>query len=719
MRTIFSAFCLVLLLLPKFPCSAEEVGTQDASAAHPEPAREANIHWAFVPIKPVSVPEAVDSSWSASAIDRFIRADHERRGLASVGQSDPLSLLRRLRFDLTGLPPTIEEIAAIERDSSPKAFTALVDNLLASSDFGVHWGRYWLDVVRYADSFGSTKNFVFTQAWKYRNYVIDSFNADKPFDLFLREQIAGDLLPADEVPDPVEALKGTGFLTLGCRNLNEMDPAIYRAEEVAEQLETFGRAMMGLTLGCARCHDHKTAPIPSQDYYALAGIFYSTEPLSGFGRFPSGVNTRHRNDLLIVLDDTVENAANVARDAAMLRELLEVLNRQVKELSDLRRDIEDADPYDADAVTQLNEAIDAKKSIYEDASQMFMNAHDLAMGVRDAEHCGDVPIQLGGDPGSPDDVVIRAFLPDLAEIVSHDFLASSTPDLPTNESGRLQLARWLTRPDHPLVARVMVNRIWGQLFGRGIVPTVDNLGPSGDFPTHPQLLDFLATEFIKSSYSIKHMIRIIVLSRVYQQATRADARNAEIDPDNVYLWQARPRRLNVESIRDAMLWASGTLEPARPEGSLLSAEFRTVEALLVKMKTETFLEMPYRTAYLPVLRSALPDTFQVFDFAPPEQVCGRRNVTTVAPQALYFMNNSLVIALSTKAAEQLLEKTTDSKERFLHVYLDTVGRSPTEDEIQRMQDYVDKALACGQSELSAWTDLYHGQFGSVEFFYRN
>ena len=345
-------------LLVGLVCVACSVDGQLSGAENEQPGTSATeseeqSHWAFTPLGQVRIPQVAEPAWAATPIDRFIRAEHEARGLASTGQADPLSLLRRLRFDLTGLPPTREEIAAIRANSSAEAFSSLVDQLLDAPGFGEHWGRYWLDIVRYTDSFGSTKNEIFPLAWKYRNYVIDSFAADKPFDVFLREQIAGDLLPREEVNDPGAALTATGFLTLGCRNLNEMDPAAYRAEEVAEQIDTFGRSMMGLTLGCARCHDHKTAPIPASDYYALAGVFYSTQPHSGFGRFPPGISTKRRYDLLLALDESPEYPQEFTRDVRMSRELLEVLAGQVFELQNLKRELEDADPYDAVAIDKV------------------------------------------------------------------------------------------------------------------------------------------------------------------------------------------------------------------------------------------------------------------------------------------------------------------------------------------------------------------------------
>ena len=509
------------------------------------------------------------------------------------------------------------------------------------------------------------------------------------------------------------------FQLVACRNLaffinaRKGKPQFFPIE-IASQ-----RCTMGLTLGCARCHDHKTAPIPTTDYYALAGVFYSTQPLGGFGRFPPGIRTQRRYDLLMSLDLNPANASDFSRDMRMLRELLEVLAAQIQELQKARREIEDSDPYDADALKKLNEKLAAKSGLAFQANKQLLDTHDVAMGVRDAPQCKDICVQHGGDPKLAGDTVRRAFLPQLAEQVSTDFLATSSPNLTSEQSGRLQLARWLTQPEHPLVARVMVNRVWGQLFGRGLVRTVDNFGPSGDVPTHPALLDYLALDFVESGYSIKNLIRHIVLSRVYQQSTVSSSRNMQIDPGNVYLWRMKPRRLDVEAIRDTMLQISGKLDQKRPDGSLLPSDINLVDDLLLTKKVEDFLELPHRTVYLPVLRRALPDTFQAFDFAPPEQVCGRRDVTTVPTQALYFMNNSLVIQQAKTAAERLLDETEDLQLRAERVFLHTVGRPPTDLELARTQDYVTEALSLGQSENSAWTDLYHAQFGSAEFFYRN
>ena len=593
----------------------------------------------------------------------------------------------------------------------------MIDQLLASSQFGEHWGRYWLDVVRYADSFGSVKNWVFPLAWKYRNYVLDSFAEDKPYDQFLREQVAGDLLAQSPEQDGKQARIATGFFTLGCRNLNDMDVEHHRAEEVGEQIDAFGQAMLGLTLACARCHDHKTAPISLSDYYALAGVFYNTQPLAGFGRFAPGIRARRRADLLLSLASNPQDAGDWLRDARMLTELLEVIDDQMIELANRRRELEDADPFDEKAHKSLSERIGKKNELFYQANKHLRDANELAMGVRDAEQCQDMCIHEGGDPHNLGERVPRTFLPQLAEHVSAELATLATSPIPAGASGRRRLAKWLTHPDHPLVARVMVNRVWAQLFGRGLVRTVDNLGPSGDPPTHPKLLDHLAVEFVETGWSIKQLIRTIVLSRTYRQSTVSDAANIATDPDNVYLWRMTPRRLDVEAIRDAMLTVSGKLDPSRPEGPLFPPELFSVDDW--KEGADKFLSQPYRTVYLPVFRRALPDMYRTLDFAPPEQVCGRRDVTTVPTQALLFMNNPLVKEYAASAAERVLAESHDDVRRVEPAFLATVSRSPSADEVRATTDYVGNALAAGQTEISAWTDVYHAQFGCAEFLYRN
>lgn len=657
--------------------------------------------WAFqLPQK--SLATRVDT-WSQNPIDRFIAEHWEKEGLRPVSIADSYSFLRRVSFDLVGLPPSQQMISQI--DTSVDTSESIVDQLLASPQFGERWARHWLDVVRYASSVGSTRNYVFSYAWRYRNYVIDSLNADKPYDQFVREQVAGDLLPADSEQQRIDHVLATGFLGLGVRNLGEQDAKILRSEEIAEQIDTLGRAFLGLNLICARCHDHKFAPISTEDYHGLAGIFQSTEILSGFGRLGKRRSTVSRNDLLVLAAAAPRDEFQQAQRA--LTAELEEMQEEIEYWQLQKRVLEDAEPFDKKALEQCFATMRELKEKWRKLNASLAVKFPLAMAVRDTSTVANVRIQIGGDPYKLGPEVQRGFL---------EALHSGDP-IPADSSGRMELAKWLSSRNNPLVARVFVNRVWHHLFGRGLVTTVDDFTPSGSKPSHPKLLDYLAVSFMDNDWSLKYLIRQIVLSRVYRLSTAWDSVNKKVDPENRYLWRMNRRRLEAESLRDSLLAASGKLDLRRPKNSLIDVEWNRVPN--EPSKWVDYFDSSYRTVYLPVFRRALPAMLKQFDFAPPDQVVGARSVTTVPTQALFLMNSPFVVDCSSVASKRLLANYDGHTDRVRALYIETVGRTPSNVEQARTYQYVFDLESQGITELEAWSDVYHAIFSSAEFLYLN
>ncbi|HEY1067989.1 MAG TPA: DUF1549 and DUF1553 domain-containing protein, partial [Pirellulales bacterium] len=545
-------------------------------------------------------------------------------------------LIRRVTFDLTGLPPTPEEIDNFLADSSPDAFEKVVDRLLASSAFGERWGRHWLDVARFGESTGASRNLPYPHAWRFRDYVIDSFNADKPYDQFIREQIAGDLLPADDQERRDELTVATGFLAIGVKDVNQRFKVRFVMDNIDEQIDTVSRAFLGVTASCARCHDHKFDPIPREDYYALAGIFHSTDNCSGLrNKMGGGGLDYYDTSMLIPLGG---GNAVAAPDEAKVAELKAKLKEARAELASLR-DNKAGDEIQPDG-RKLRQVI--RQKVNKLNAQLVSLSGPAANGpiaqaVRDVKEPHDTEIRIRGEAEALGPVVPRGFLS-----------LAAFPDQPTvnrQQSGRKELAEWLASPNNPLTARVMVNRVWQHLFGQGIVLSVDNFGTTGDRPSHPELLDHLAGRFIGDGWSVKKLVRALVLSRTYRQGSEAIPANVQIDPANRFVWRHAPRRLDAEEIRDATLAAAGKLNTVPPKGSE-GAKFKVTELRNNGPEARGLMEKSqaseHRSVYLPLLRGITPTSLAVFDFAEQGMVTGSRDVTTVAPQALYMLNDPFV-----------------------------------------------------------------------------
>jgi hypothetical protein len=587
--------------------------------------------WSYKRILRPVAPAVKDAAWPKDDIDRFILARLEKENLHPIGDASRLTLIRRASFDLRGLPPTQEEVDRFVRDAAADdvAFAKVVDAFLQSERFGERWARHWLDVVRYADSVGRVWNAPFTYAWKYRDWVIDSLNADKAYNRFVAEQIAGDLIPATTVLQKRDQIVGTGMLALGSVNLQEGNYEQFVLDQVDDQIDVVSRAFMGLTLSCARCHDHKTEPVSQKDYYALAGIFYSSRTLPG---------QANRSDM---------NGSGYV-DPEMLVDLPTKLDERVGAPAKLPEGI-----HSMDDIRALG---NPKTTIRYDVDPHF------CMGVIEGE-IKDCELAVGGDPYD------RKAAPDRGKLGLPAL--PPLPKIPAKSSGRLELAQWMTQPTHPLTSRVAVNRIWEHLFGEGIVRTVDDFGITGSDPTHPELLDHLAIRFVEGGWSVKKMIRAMMLSRTYRLASTGNPEHP--DAGNKLRWRMNAKRLELEPLRDTLLQLAGKLTFDRPEGIQVAGTGGKGRHGLTRGLLS--IEDPYRTIYLPVVRDNIPELFSTFDFPGPTQIKGQRDVTTVAPQALFFMNNPMVEEL----AGEIADKTGKD---IKAVYRTVLGREPSSEEIR-------------------------------------
>ena len=594
---------------------------------------DARTWWSLKPLAKPALPAAPDRGWARSDIDRFIFAKLHAQGLKPVADADARTLVRRLYFDLVGLPPTPEQVEAFVAAHAADASAAVertADELLASPRFGERWGRYWLDIARYAESNGNADNVPFPTAWRFRDWVIAAVNQDKPYDQFIREQIAGDLLPAATDAQRDQQFIATGFLALTSKPRAQNNPD-YRFDLIADQIDVTTRGVLGLSVLCARCHDHKFDPVPTREYYSLAGIFDSSVMLFG------------------------ANAGKGAKGAA--------------------------------------------------GGAHTLSDGGTAMGVKDGKAV-DTSIRLRGETAKIGESVPRGLLtaPSIAP----------APAVNKAQSGRLELAQWLTSRDNPLTARVAANRIWLHLFGEGICRSPDNFGALGEQPSHPELLDHLAVQFVDQGWSTKKLIKIIVLSRTYQLASVHDAASAKADPDNRLLWRMNRRRLDAEAGRDAMLAVSGKLRLEPPTGSL--STFTGAKGGANKKGPPP--ESDHRSVYLGIVRGApLPESLAVFDVANPNLVVAQREVTTVPVQALYLLNSPFVIDQARGLAQRVLDaKALDDDARVDLAYRIALARPASDVERRRALDFVAQ-LSQEKDPAAVWAGFAQALLASAEFRY--
>ena len=651
--------------------------------------------WSFQ--KPVdhAPPETNDANWPESDIDRFILAKLEASGLKPSPDAEPATLLRRLHFDLVGLPPSPEAVQQflqqIESAGFYLAWKAEVDALLASPQFGERWGRHWLDVARFAESSGKEANISFPYAWRYRDYVIDCFQQDKPFDQFLVEQIAGDLLPSDNDHERARLLIATGFLAVGPKNLDEANELQFAADVIDEQIDTVTRSIMANSVACARCHDHKFDPFAMEDYYALAGVFASTKTF--FGTWVSPANRIGGDPLPLPrgAEQPILHTGIPAEQVGKLQAQLAALQKEHEAgmAAVFKAVAAGEDPgevftlRDALRIFWQSGGIEGQLEKVDEAGQPL----PLAMGALDREQIIDAPLLERGDIHRPGKAVPRG-LPRVIEL-------PDVPSIAANQSGRLQFARWLTHPDHPQTARVMTNRVWHYLLGAGLVRSVDNFGMTSEPPSHPELLDYLAVRFVDEGWSVKKLIHRIVLSRTYRQASTFDESAFQVDPDNRLLWRAAKRRLDAEVIRDAMLAVSGELDTARPTGSLVGRLIGDRPISLIGLDTSIPTDLDgtlHRSVYLPVLRDRLPDVLDLFDFAEPSLVTGARETTNVPVQALYLMNSPFVQARSQALAARLMQDADDEEERIRDAFQLCFSRDPDEEELRLAKAFLERGM---------------------------
>ena len=869
--------------------------------------------WALKPIRKPTVPTVKDAKWPRGSLDTFILAGLEKKRLKPAGDTDRYTLLRRVTLDLTGLPPTPQEIESFVNDRSDRAYEKVVDRLLASSGFGDHWARHWFDLSCYADLADITGNVVIRDAWRYRDYVIAAFNSDKPLDRFIHEQIAGDLLPYKSAVQRREQIIATGYLAIGPWTLQNYIKGQLDADVVDHQIDRIGRTFLAQTISCARCHDHKFDPIPTRDYYALAGIFHSTRTTSYDG---PGVWSQITHVDLPKLDT---DAVRAARRSQMLRDLKSQQQKLQIELISLLPRIPgasnanvlilakgiaanekgrkykvsfEAGPTVWAAATQRTNAGDGLKIdlLRADGSPVAAFRHHPGAwsGAKDAQklrkasfsYVGDgsgnvrlritsatpgsgrfggaldnLAVSAGGKvlfeekfdrlkPGSITGrqagtnlrVLARATVPrwtgaginhshavdrgagnfavqffggnrvslssvkpatnaqkkalaralalekqlqrlasrisewnqraapekalavrdvarpsdcriyrrgdfqSLGKTVPRGFLSAVTSSkrygIPSGTSGRLQLAHWLTDSGNPLTSRVLVNRIWHHLFGKGLVRTVDYFGVHGEAPSHPELLDFLATRFRDvDRWSLKATVRRMVLSRTYRMASSHNTRAAAIDPDNRLLWRMPRRRLTAESIRDAMLSASGQLDPGRG-GPSLGLELKgNIRGAGGNVNPPTWgNKIPNdiknrRSVYLPLKRERPVGELEIlsaFDFPHPSEMTGARANTTVATQALFLTNAPFVKRQARTLAERLAkEQPSDERARINRLYLLTASRPAAPDEIKTALAFLEQCTkdlarisARNKARTTAWAQLCHAMLGSNNFLFR-
>jgi len=951
-----------------------EMGAPWGAKASTGPKKEK--YWSFLPPTEPALPSPKNNAWAKTDIDRFVLAALEAKGLSPAKPADKRTLIRRATYDLTGLPPTPDEVKAFLADTAPDAFDKVVDRLLASPRYGERWARHWLDVARYADSNGLDENLVYKNAYRYRDYVVAAFNKDKPYDQFVQEQIAGDLLPdSGDLKTTFERWTATGFLSLGAKMLAEDDPVKMEMDIIDEQVDTIGKTFMGLTIGCARCHDHKFDPIPTADYYSMAGIFKSTHTMDHFkvvakwhehvlapkedrdrlaaheerieekrkqaGKISSAENRRLeaeaqrmigayllaayevRQSRKVKLSPLTDPAGAITRDAGMfdsgnISRVIEKKKRNVPKdakapfyaeykitvpsAGDYQFDVldeergagtadilingvlamrgtgavenreasPDAGGWGALGVFQLrageniirlqhrnrfpyfdkfrvapspfapgqaprnevqiasrhnvnplflaqlgehlgrsNAAPASQLYLYEiwgsnakrsdwtspaaklfegfeprDLNQLTAKYQELftqslnkeaaakdpglealrqlltekfgpfrapegsreyytaearrdletieadqktleaatpdfprAMGVREGEKIADLPIHIRGSHWTLGEAVPRRFL---------SVVNVPQPEIAKQSSGRLELVKWLTRKDHPLTARVMVNRMWRWHFGRGIVPSTDNFGRLGEMPTNQPLLDFLALRFMENNWSIKAMHRMMMRSATYQMSSAYDERSFETDPENTLLWRANRTRLEAEQIRDGIMAASGDLQFV-DGGTILPYKDRQYVANTSRREGVDY-EKNIRAIYVPVVRSSLYEVFTAFDLPDPAVTQGDRNATVIAPQALFMMNGTVMLRHSRKMADTLLAKSSlDDAGRIQEAYERALTRPAASAEVDQALTFIariekalpEKIVDGAERRALAWQSFCKALMASNEFIYLN
>jgi hypothetical protein len=716
--------------------------------------------WAFQPVSNPLIPDVRDATWPLDPLDRFLLSRMEAAGIRPAGDAKRLAWLRRVSLDLTGLPPSVEAVRAFESDTSAQAHEKVVDQLLASKAYGERWARHWLDLTGYADMMGTSNSVYAEHAWRYRDWLINALNADLPFDQFVREQIAGDLMPAESVEDRAAKITATGFLMVGDIEIVNPDKAKMEADHIDTQVIKIGQTFLGMTLGCARCHDHKFDPVGLEDYYAIAGILRSAPSSKkiDFGVW-SSLRTTNLPETPVQLAERQKLERQAEEHIVALKARQKTLKSEketvLKELSNLggtppspptaaaggttsdapresaRASEVQPEPPKAAAErgTLEKRSNDLESELKKLVTQIqhaefFKDRTPKAFAMQDGEKPADMPVYIRGNPYATASIVSRGAL----RVASWE----AFPPIPPGQSGRLQLAHWLADPRNPLTARVAVNRMWQKLFGTGLVPSIDYFGTRGELPTHPELLDHLASRFMKAGWSRKAFLRSLVLSRAYRLSSANDPEAAQVDPENKLLWRMNRQRLDAEALRDSLLAVSGELtrEGGGPalvlENPANCGPFvRTgVNPPSYGHREPRAAEEFERTIYLPVFRNGYTQQDKLraaFDFINPAMIGGLRNETIVPTQALFLLNNGLLRKRASVLATQMLAETKDDAARLERLWLRVLSRPITPPEQEEALKFLEESRASGDSKKTIsvlWTELTHSLLASNEFLFR-
>lgn len=699
--------------------------------------------WPFRPPERPATPAAANADWLINPIDAFVLQKLTAAGLQPSPAADKLTLLRRVSFDLTGLPPTPSEQAAFLADERADAYERVVDRLLASPGFGEHWAQHWLDLVRYAETDGFKADEHRPNAYKYRDFVIRALNEDMPYDRFVAWQLAGDELE----PENPLALIATGYNRLYPDEYNAGNLEQRRQEILDDVTGTTGLALLGMTMGCAQCHDHKFDEILQTDYFRLQAFFTPAVPRDDLVDASPGDFARHRQQMAAWEEATRELRAEIdllldpkrteLRDYALGKFRSEIRDavalpperRTPHQEQIARMALRQAQVKDADAAKKLPP--EAKQRYDELQKRLAEFAHlrpsplPGIMGVGDVGRAAPVTFLLeGGNWAKPSDEISPGF---------PEFLGEGSAEIQSPVSGaastgrRSALAHWVTRPDHPLTARVMANRLWQHHFGVGIVPTPNDFGIQGEPPTHRELLDWLAVELVENGWSLKHLHRLMLTSSTYRQSSRSDpagpdaARAREVDPQNQLLWHARRRRLEGEAARDAMLQIAGQLNlraygpsarPELPEGISKNYAWRPDERVEDRCR---------RSIYVLAKRNLRYPLFEAFDLPDMHHSCPRRSVTTTAPQSLLLLNGELALEAARCWADKLRKSSAgDDGAMIALAYRDAFGRPPQTDEIEVARAFLHTQAGGLQAQPAvsdAWVDFCHALLNANEFLY--
>ena len=686
------------------------VGIAPSGKATPLNLEAAKTFWSFQPLHDATPPTVADSDWMANPIDQFVRAEQVKWNLTPAPLADRRTLIRRVTYDLTGLPPTPREVQAFVEDQSPDAWEKVVDRLLASAGYGEKWGRHWLDLARYADTSGCTSDYPIPQAYRYRNYVIDAFNQDKPYDEFLKEQLAGDLMPAKNDAQRREHIIATGYLATARRFGGGADSFYLTIDDV---IDNIGKSMMGLSVGCARCHDHKFDPIFQSDYYGLYGMFQSTQ-----FSFPGTELYPHSKDMIPLgsaeeakasQNRAAEMAAMDARHAQLFQEILIVGGLQRGAEAEKSHAISgNLLSKFALAITPLGPARAAAGLAFDQEEAILVNKPTVASLTQEMKelrikqnellsHPLPIETAYGVCEGQPQDVqIFRAGNPAaLGDLAPRGFLLIlGGQKLPPGEkgSGRLELADWITSKQNPLTARVWVNRVWQWHFGAGIVQTPSDFGVRGKAPTNPALLDYLTTRFIDSGWSTKSLHKLICMSRAYQLASdnlnqKMAERDESIDAPNTYLWRFNPRRLEAEEVRDSLLADAGILKRGE-DGPHPFPEESTWHFTQHKPFVDDYPTY-HRAIYLLQQRIRKQPFLEVFDGADTNSSTAIRDNETSPVQALFFMNDPLAYESADHLATRLQLAARNDDDRQIDMAFELcLNRPATKPEIAAAHDYL-------------------------------